>query len=110
MAQEGTITFGGKSGRKSEFEIWPFNTSWNAVAAVYAVTHSRPTETGGKTHDPIYIGETDDLKERLGNHHKADCFRKHNANQVCVHQEFTAQNRITIEADILANYNWVCND
>lgn len=112
MAQQGTITFEGKSGQKYNFAIWPFNSNWSAVAAVYAVTHSKPSGSDGKTHDPIYIGETDNLAERLGSHHKADCFRKHNANQVCAHQESDGESREAIEADILANsgYNWVCND
>jgi len=110
MSELGNLTLTGKSGKQYVFEVWPINTAFNAVAAVYAVTKAVQNAKGGRTHTVIYIGQTDNLKERFANHHKADCFANHGANCICTHRDDNEKSRLAKEADLIAAYNPPCND
>lgn len=110
VARISTLTLRGKSGNQYEFEVWPINQNFNAVAAVYAVTRRYQKSGGGYGHKVIYIGETSDLSTRFDNHHKADCFSEHNANCICTHQDNDEDSRRAKEADLIASYNPPCND
>lgn len=109
MAKLSDLTLTGKSGKVYDFEVWPINQAFNAVAAVYAITRRYPKSEGVYNHDVIYIGQTDDLSTRFNNHHKADCFAKHNANCICTHRDDNEDSRLAKEADLIANYNPTCN-
>ena len=110
MAKLNDLTLYGKSGAAYEFEVWPMNQVFNAVAAVYAVTR-RYQKTGATSysHDVIYIGQTDDLSTRFADHHKADCFTKHKANCICTHRDDDEDSRLAKEKDLIANYDPPCN-
>jgi hypothetical protein len=109
MATLGSISFKGKSGKGYTFEIYPLSSSWNSVSAVYIVTRRIKNQSDGYTHSAIYIGETGNLKERFSNHHKYNCFIENSANCLCILIESNEQNRLTIESDLLGNYNPPCN-
>lgn len=103
------ITISGSSGNKYSFEVYPISSTWNEVSAVYVVTKRVPKPDGGGTHSYIYVGQTENLKERHASHHKAACFEEHGANCLCVLVENGEEQRLTIEADILDAHNWPCN-
>jgi hypothetical protein len=109
MAKIATLTIAGKSGTQYEFEVYPLDSTWNEVAAVYTVTKRTVSKEGKGTHDYIYVGQTENLKERHDNHHKVDCFKRHAANCLCTHQVQSEQRRLAVEADILAGHTWPCN-
>ena len=100
QTQKETITAIGKSGTKYEFQVFPWGTSFNAVAAVYLVLKKQ----AGK-YPVLYVGETEDLKERFENHHKQGCFDRNGKTHVGVLQEGIGTRRLRIEADLVANYN-----
>jgi hypothetical protein len=106
----GTIDYKGKSGKTYTFNIYAFDSSWNSVSAVYIVTHRVKNNNSGYTHTTIYIGQTDNLKERFSNHHKQGCFARNNANCLCILLETNEQTRLSIESDLLASHNTPCND
>lgn len=110
MAKLATITFTGASGQEYEFDVYPFDTDFTNIGAVYFVTKRTLKAEGGGTHTYIYIGQTDDLSTRFDNHHKAECFEREEANCVCIHQEDNEQSRLEIESDLLGNYDPPCND
>jgi predicted GIY-YIG superfamily endonuclease len=110
MAKIADYTVAGKSGQKYTFEVYAFDSSWGEVAVVYLVTKRTKKPDGGGSHAHIYVGQTDNLKERFGSHHKADCFTSHGANCLCVLQESSEERRLAIESDILDGGNWPCND
>ena len=110
MAKLATVKFTGKSGTPYEFNVYPFNTIFKDVPAVYFVTKRYQNDKGGYSHDEIYVGETHDLSDRFDNHHKADCFAYHDANAICVHQEGNHKKRLEIESDLRDKYNPPCND
>ena len=60
---------------------------------------------------PIYVGITDDINERLSNHHKMDCWKR-NSRSDClyVYKESSEQNRIKIEKFLFDKYTPVCGD
>ncbi len=110
MAKLADYPITGKSGEKYTFEVFRKDSLWNEVAAVYLVTKRTIKADGGGSHTHIYVGQTENLKERFANHHKEECFTQHGANCVCVFQVSSEQSRLAIEADILAAGEWPCND
>ena len=105
-----TVTLKGKSGKAYVFEVYKFDSSFNAAAGVYAVTGRRQNTEGRYTHTAIYIGQTSDLGGRFDDHHKADCFADHEANSLCLHADENEQSRLVKEGDLIAAYNPPCND
>ncbi len=63
---------------------------------------------------PIYVGETDSLKDRLTtnreNHHRYYCVTNHGATHICTMVvEGGEQARLDIETDIRQSYQPPCN-
>lgn len=109
MASLGALTLTGKSGKKYDFEIFGFNTNFNAVPGVYAVTKREQTGNGNWTHTVIYIGQTEDMAERHDDHHKEACFKRNQANCLCYHRDGNEASRLAKEGDLTAAYNPTCN-
>ena len=110
MAKLGTVTFTGVSGAKYEFTVYPWGTSFNKdYGAVYFVTKRTQESGGGHSHTRLYVGETEDLSTRFDNHHKQDCFDRHNKNCVCVYGEEDEDTRLEIEQDLIDNCQPPCN-
>ena len=110
MAKLTTVSFTGKSGKKYSFDVYKFDTSWKDVSAVYIVTHAKPKSNGGHTHSVIYIGQTDNLKERFSNHNKQKCFEENEANRLCILMEQDEKTRLSIESDLIDLHDTPCND
>jgi hypothetical protein len=100
MQQRNTVTAQGRSGRTYTFNEYPVGTEFKPIGGVYMFLKDR---------DPIYVGQTGDLSERFEDHHKAASIRRRGANRVCVLAERSEAQRLAIEGDILANYNWPAN-
>ena len=105
---EKTIIWKGKSGKEYKYWIYPLGTSFDAVAANYI--YSR--ETSPSNWSCIYVGETENLKERpLEGHHKETCIRGMGATHIHAHTNSAGQAaRRAEEADIIENYSPDCND
>jgi hypothetical protein len=109
MTKLATATFKGKSGNEYPFNVYTFDTNFSEVGAVYIVTKRIKSEET-YNHSFIYIGQTDNLKERFTNHHKQTCFEKNNANCICTHQEDNEKTRLVVESDLINANNTPCND
>ena len=107
-AKKANYTVSGKSGTKYTFGVYDSPGEWREVAGVYLITKRTVTDGTG-SHSHIYVGETDNLKERHASHHKEDCFQQHDANCLCFLAESSEQKRRAIEADVLAGGRWPCN-
>lgn len=100
MTKIGTIVFTGVSGKKYEFNIYPWGTDFTEnYEAVYFITRREANNDGGYSHTRIYVGQTEDLSIRFDNHHKQTCFDKYNKNCVCVFGEKNEKTRLEIEKD-----------
>ena len=106
MAKAGTVSFIGKSGIKFVFDYWDFPGVWDNVAGVYIVAIYN---LGSNTITPIYVGETDSLKERFMAHHKQACFDKYMANILCWWEERDFASRRTIALDLINSLKPICN-
>lgn len=111
MAKIANATFNGQKD-KYRFEVYPTNTTFSAVGAVYIFTKRvvDPSGSGKGTHTLLYIGETESLVERIPNHEKWDCVTPLGANCICVHRDDNQQSRAAKETDLLAANTTPCND
>ena len=111
MAKLGTLTLNGQSGQSYDFDVYSSDTSWNAgVACVYYISKRTKKNDGTGSHTAIYVGETEDLNDRLSNHHKQQCFDNNGYNAVSIHQNSNNQSRLSIESDLIASHDPPCND
>ncbi len=109
MAKIVDATFNGPKGSYS-FEVYPTNTTFNAVGAVYIFTKRVVDASGKGTHTFLYIGQTESLAARIPNHEKWDCVTRHGANCICVHLDNNERSRLTKETDLRASNRTPCND
>lgn len=105
MPKETSVTLKGNSGRSYDFDVYPWNTSFNPIGAVYAVL-----KKNGSNFTILYIGQTNDLSERFDNHHKQGCFDRNNKTHIAIHTESSESRRFNIETDLVRNYSPTCND
>ena len=110
MAKLGTLALKGTSGQTYNFNVYPFDTDFKALGAVYAITRRTQNSGAGGSHATIYIGETGDLSTRFDNHHKEACFTQNNANCKCTHPDDNEDSRLQKEADLIASQDPPCND
>lgn len=109
MERLGTVVFRGVSGKDYTFDVHDLNGQLGEAAAIYVVTHAY--SNGGKImHAPIYVGQTDNLRQRFAGHHKQACFNSKNANRLCVIKEVNATARTNAETDLINGIKPICND
>ena len=102
-----TIIWKGKSGEECKYWIYKLDDTHDAVPANYIFAK----ETSENYYVPIYIGETEDISVRFDNHHKMPCIRKNGATHLHTHKSSEDKKvRCAEEADLIANYNPICND
>lgn len=107
MSNGGNVTATGASGRKYEFDVYPWGQTFNAVGGVYLVLRKKPGPQ--PTYDVLYVGQTGDLSERFDAHHKQGCFDRNAKTHIGVKVERAEQTRLIIERDLIANYQPACN-
>ncbi len=101
------IDWVGKSGTKYRYWIYPMGQSFTAKPGNYIFAK----ETTPNKWRPIYIGQTSDLSARFDNHHKLPCIRKNEATHIHAHTNDAGEKaRLAEEADLIANYDPICND
>ncbi len=105
MAEPEKVTATGKSGKKYEFSVYPWGTTFKALGGVYLVLKKK--QTGG--YDVLYVGQTGDLSERFDDHHKQGCFNRNGKTHIAVKVESVEKTRLAIERDLSDNYNPTCN-
>jgi hypothetical protein len=110
VAKLGTINLKGASGKSWTFNVWPRDTEFNAVGAVYVQSVRTRKADGTGTHKFIYVGQTGDLSDRPLNHHKKGCFDRHGANCLLIYTEGNEKTRLTIERDLIDSLDPLCND
>ena len=108
MAKIADATFSGKKD-SYKFEVYPIDTTFEAVGAAYIFTKRTVDSSGKGTHVFIYIGQTDSLADRIPNHEKWPCIKRNNANCICIHLDNNEQSRLKKEEDLIAGNNAPCN-
>lgn len=107
MSNELTIIWSGKSGKEYKYWIDPIESPFKPVAGNYIFAK----ETIPNTWTPIYVGESDNLQERLTpNHEKTLCVRRNGATHLHTHTNVNDDSiRQAEESDIVAKWNPPCN-
>ena len=98
----GTVVFSGKSGETYRFEVWPMETRFKPMAAVYYVTkREAPGGTFNRSgHEHIFLGHTSDISKPLGTTAQLAWFSASGANCVCVYAAETEERRAAIKRDL----------
>lgn len=109
MAKIADATFKGRTGSYS-FEVYPSDTGFKAVGAVYIFTKRTVNAAGKASHELVYIGQTESLKDRIPDHEKWPCAERNGVNCVCVHMDDDEDSRLAKETDLRAANDTPCND
>jgi hypothetical protein len=98
----GTLVFSGKSGESYRFEVWPMDTRFKPMPAVYFVT-KREVSTGTFNragHEHMFLGHTPDISAPLGTTAQLAWFNANGANCVCVYAAESEQRRAAVKKDL----------
>ena len=107
MSTEPDIQWTGESGTKYGYWIHSINTTFSESPANYIF--AKVTEPN--TWEPIYIGQTGNIAERLEDQYKKECIQRNGATHIHIHKSSSSEEkRKTEETDLINNYHPVCND
>lgn len=96
----------GASGKEYKYWIEEMDTTFKNESGNYIFAK----ETSPGRWSPIYIGETESLKERLSGHEKLPCVKRHGGTHIHAHTTTSSEKiRKTEEADLLAKWKPPCN-
>ncbi len=102
-----TIQWTGLSGKEYKYWIHPIDHS---VGADQPGNYIFAKETGPHEFIPFYIGETEELDDRIGpGHHKWSCITRHGVTHVHVHAKESEDARLAERNDLISLYQPVCN-
>lgn len=101
------VVYNGKTHNLSFEGQYYFDRKFNATfPCIYLIVQNTP-QTGSKI---IYVGITDDINQRMENHHKMDCWRKYvTSHSLYILRQNSNSERILIESLITQQYNPPCN-
>ncbi len=100
-----TVLWPGASGKKYRYWVHSLNTTFKDSAGNYI--YAKRTASGKWT--PVYIGETENLANRLPNHEKLPCVHRNGGTHIHAHTSGGQLERRREESDLLANFDPPCN-
>lgn len=105
MAEE-IIYWTGASGKKYKYLIYKIGTSFKDCPGNYIFAK----ETSPGSWKPLYIGETENLRDRLSDHEKMPCITRNGGTHVHAHVSPSDTDvRRVEESDLLDKWDPVCN-
>ncbi len=98
--------FYGASGNQYVFEVCPKDTQFLNLGGVYIFTRQSVDYQGKVSFQPLYIGQTSSLTQRLTPRHEAwgEALTK-GFNTLCVYIDLNESSRKSCERDLINNYN-----
>ena len=96
----------GLSGEKYKYWIHPLGTTFKALPGNYIFAK----ETSPDHWLPVYIGQTESLRDRLGGHEKEACAKRNGATHIHAHLNSSKQARLAEEKDLILKWKPPCND
>jgi len=107
VSEAPTINWFGLSGREYKYWIYKIGKTFKEDPGNYIF--AKETQTGYWS--PSYIGETENLNQRLGNHEKEACARKHGATHIHAHLNSGGEEaRRQEENDLIMKWKPPCNE
>ena len=107
MDKKFSAKFIGISRKEYNFDFYDLNLEWSEVAGIYLMAKY---DQASNTIYAIYVGETDNLKNRLSNHHKQSCFDRYGVNVLGWIGEGNSHSRLNIESDLIQGIKPPCNE
>lgn len=101
-----TCNWAGKSGKVYSYHVFPLGFAFKGDQPgnyIYAKTVA-PGKWVAQ-----YIGQTKDLKDRLGDHEKEACAKRKGATHIHAHLNPTVVARLVEEKDLIQNFDPSCN-
>ena len=107
MTETPTIYWAGQSGEEYKYWICRIGTSFKEEPGNYIFAK----ETVSRNWSPCYIGETENLNQRLGDHEKEECARRHGATHIHAHLNSGGEDvRRKEEKDLIMKWKPPCNE
>lgn len=107
MSETPTINWLGASGTQYKYWIYPISTSFEEKPGNYIF--AKQTRPGYWS--PCYIGQTENLGDRLANHEKESCAKRNGATHIHVHENVNGERpRKVEEKDLILKWQPPCND
>jgi hypothetical protein len=106
MSETPTIHWDGKSGKSYKYWIHPIGTSFKEETGNYIFAYESKTNHWR----PVYIGQTENLSQRLENHEKEDCAKRNGATHIHSHINSYKTQRLYEEKDLILKWQPYCND
>lgn len=100
-----TIIWSGQSGSEYKYWIYKIDTPFNDVSGNYIFAY----ESSPHQWKPVYIGQTENLKDRLDDHEKEVCAKRNLATHIHTHTNPNKDSRLAEETDLIRLWNPVCN-
>lgn len=100
-----TLTFTGADGSKYRFSVYPKNIRVNSGPALYSFLK----KTDGKYY-VLYIGKSEDLAQRLSDHHKWDEAGRLGFEFLAICRGVRAGDLEAAEATLIRQYRPRCNE
>lgn len=101
------IKWPGQSGREYVYWIYPIGTSFKELPGNYVF--ARESRPGYWV--PVYMGQTENLNQRLENHEKEACARRNGATHIHAHTNSAGEaSRRAEERDLVTRWKPVCNE
>ena len=106
MTAPGSVLWPGLSGRRYQYWVYPLGTRFDRVPGNYLFAR----EATPQRWLPCYIGQTENLQDRLGDHEKEACARHHGATHLHAHQNLGGEEaRKMEEEDLIQQWQPPCN-
>ena len=100
------ITLTGSTGTQYEYFIFNKEDDFKEVPANYVFAR----KNANSKYSVLYNGETENLSNRLKDHHKWDCANSHGMTHIFAHKSSSsAKARRNEEADLIEKYVPPCN-
>jgi hypothetical protein len=107
MAEPLIIMWHGLSGKEYKYWIYPIGTSFKEEPGNYIF--AKETKPGHWS--PCYIGQTENLDQRLGYHEKETCAKRNGATHIHTHLTSGGETvRRAEERDLLQKWKPPCNE
>ena len=107
MSQAPTIMWPGQSGKEYTYWIYPIGFSFKEEPGNYVF--AKKIDSGRWS--PCYIGETENLDRRLGDHEKEACAKRNGATHIHAHLTGGGEAvRRAEERDLIVKWDPPCNN
>ena len=105
MSDNETHNWTGQSGRSYKYYVYPIGSSFKSAAGNYIFC--KKDLRGGW--QPQYVGQTEDLSERLADHEKEACAKQNGATHIHAHLNANESTRLSEEKDLIVKHRPPCN-